>query len=101
VVSKRGGGGNIRIIKSSAGDFREYIIGIINSIGSELSQHSVELYLQRFVEEGIISPRENIILSAALSDKALASVITSGKNTVRASILKNVLAGIVVQGLRK
>lgn len=97
VISRRGGGGNIRIIRASAGSTKEYIIRIINSIGSELSQHTTEQYLQRFTEEGIILYRDNIILSAALSDRALAVVAPVERNRVRAAILKNVLARLVVQ----
>lgn len=90
VESKRGGGGYIRITRVTT-DRRSAIMHIVNSIGDKLSSSSATIMLRNMKDSGIISAYDSALMSAALSDKAYGDTPPQKRDSLRASIFKNLL----------
>ena len=90
VESKRGGGGYIRITRVTT-DRRSAIMHIVNSIGYKLSSSSAAIMLRNMKDSGIISAYDSALMSAALSDKAYGDTPPQKRDSLRASIFKNLL----------
>ena len=90
VESKRGGGGYIRITRVPT-DRRSAIMHIVNSIGDKLSSSSAAIMLRNMKDSGIISAYDSALMSAALSDKAYGDTPPQKRDSLRASIFKNLL----------
>lgn len=90
VESKRGGGGYIRITRVTT-DRRSAIMHIVNSIGDKLSSSSAAIMLKNMKDSGIISAYDSALMSAALSDKAYGDTPPQKRDSLRASIFKNLL----------
>lgn len=90
VESKRGGGGYIRITRVTT-DRRSAIMHIVNSIGNKLSSSSAAIMLRNMKDSGIISACDSALMSAALSDKAYGDTPPQKRDSLRASIFKNLL----------
>ena len=90
VESKRGGGGYIRITRVTT-DRRSAIMHIVNSIGDKLSSSSAAIMLRNMKDSGIISAYDSALMSAALSDKAYGDTPAQKRDSLRASIFKNLL----------
>jgi transcriptional regulator CtsR len=93
VESKRGGGGNIKIKKVDITKDK-YIMHIINSVGSNLSQQDVDIFIGNFLEYEIISKEEAKLLKVATSDKVL-NLPVQYKDEVRTRIFKNMLINLI------
>ena len=90
IQSRRGGGGCVTVIRIS--DRAASLIEIANlDVVKGLDAHRAELIVDRLAEEGHITDREADIIKCVLSDRALLAP-TANKDTLRASILKNVAA---------
>ena len=94
IESRRGGGGYIRIRRVEYNDGNARIMHIVNSIGKSVNMFDAGLFLKNMEEYGYISPQAHIIIRAATSDNALASVPQENKDEVRAAILKNCLLSL-------
>lgn len=90
VESKRGGGGYIRITRVTT-DRRSAIMHIVNSIGDKLSSSSAAIMLRNMKDSGIISAYDSALMSAALSNKAYGDTPPQKRDSLRASIFKNLL----------
>ena len=90
VESKRGGGGYIRITRVTT-DRGSAIMHIVNSIGDKLSSSSAAIMLRNMKDSGIISAYDSALMSAALSDKAYGDTPPQKRDSLRASIFKNLL----------
>lgn len=90
VESKRGGGGYIRITRVTT-DRRSAIMHIVNSIGDKLSSSSAAIMLRNMKDSGIISAYDSALMSVALSDKAYGDTPPQKRDSLRASIFKNLL----------
>ena len=91
IESRRGGGGSVTIRRvDSSGD--DYIISLIQSIGTSLDYPNATAYLSKLLSYSLITEREANIMAAALSDKSIPS---QQKNEARASMLKNMLLTIL------
>ena len=90
VESKRGGGGYIRITRVTTYR-RSAIMHIVNSIGDKLSSSSAAIMLRNMKDSGIISAYDSALMSAALSDKAYGDTPPQKRDSLRASIFKNLL----------
>ena len=90
VESKRGGGGYIRITRVTT-DRRSAIMHIVNSIGDKLSSSSAAIMLRNMKDSGIISAYDSALMSATLSDKAYGDTPPQKRDSLRASIFKNLL----------
>lgn len=95
VESRRGGGGHIRIKRVNITKAGNYLMHIVASIGNSISQQSAEAFINNFMDYEAVSPREGLILKAAVSDKALAGIPVETKDMVRAAILKNMLTSLL------
>lgn len=95
VESKRGGGGYIRIIRVTT-DRRVAIMHIVNSIGDRISAATARAILNNMLQQDMITHYDYNMISSALSDKAYSSIPQEQRDTLRASILKNMLATLVV-----
>lgn len=91
VESKRGGGGNIKIKKVTTSK-NDYIMHIINNIGSEISNNEVDILISDLLSYDIVNAKEARLLKVATSDNVLK--LKDDLNKVRARIFKNMLLNI-------
>lgn len=92
VESRRGGGGYIRITRVHLTTSKDTVImHVINSIGSDLDATSANMILENLVSSNIINSEVARIMSAGISERAFADVSKSIRNTVRATVFKNML----------
>ncbi|KPU42666.1 transcriptional regulator CtsR [Oxobacter pfennigii] len=90
IESRRGGGGSIRITRVSL-DNNAYFKDLISDrIGQSISQSSAESYIDAFLEQNLITPREAALMKAAVNDKAI-NIQSPDKDSIRASLLKSML----------
>lgn len=94
VESRRGGGGYIRIKKIEL-DKISYVMHFLSAINDSIDYPSAAVFVTNLFGEGIITRREAEILRLALSDRALYDVPAHIRNTVRASILRHSVLGIL------
>lgn len=92
VESRRGGGGHITIKKVN-NTKSDYIMHIINNIGSEITSNEVDILISDFLTYNIIEPKEAKLLKVATSDNVL-QLDKNIKDKVRARILKNMLLNL-------
>lgn len=94
VESRRGGGGYIKICRTNL-DSSNYISDIIDKIGQNLSQTTLDVYLNDFVRYNILDEKTANIVKVALSDKSLAKVDKINRDMVRSDMLKNIIVNII------
>lgn len=92
VESRRGGGGHITIKKVN-NTKSDYIMHIINNIGSEITANEVDIIISDFLTYDIIEPKEAKLLKVATSDNVL-QLSKETKDQVRARIFKNMLLNL-------
>lgn len=90
VESKRGGGGYIRITRVTT-DKRSAIMHIINSIGDRLSASSVNIMLRNMQDSELIPANDVALMASALSDRTYGDIPPQLRDSLRASIFKNML----------
>lgn len=90
VESRRGGGGYIRISRVHI-DRETLLMQVINSLGSHLDLPSARAILSNLTESGALDESVANTLLLCLSNKALSSVPPVQRDTVRASMVKQVL----------
>jgi transcriptional regulator CtsR len=90
IESRRGGGGYIKIIKVGIEEDEDMEELIVNTIGDSITKNKSYHIIEGLIEEEIITSREGDLMKASIEDVALGSV-TSGRNYLRADILKNML----------
>ncbi|MCG8542152.1 MAG: CtsR family transcriptional regulator [Clostridia bacterium] len=93
IESKRGGGGHIRIIRLKIDD-TQLIYNIIGEIGDSINMAKAVSLVNFFLERGIIKKREATIMIAAINNRAI-NIDSEIKNSVRASILKSMIASLL------
>lgn len=92
VESRRGGGGHITIKKVN-NTKSEYIMHIINNIGSEITSNEVDILISDFLTYDILEAKEAKLLKVATSDNVL-QLDKDTKDSVRARIFKNMLLNL-------
>lgn len=92
VESRRGGGGHI-LIKKVNNTKSEYIMHIINNIGTTLTVNDVDILISDFLTYEIITAKEAKLLKVATSDNVL-GLGKEIKDQVRARIFKNMLLNL-------
>ncbi|NMB28170.1 MAG: CtsR family transcriptional regulator [Tissierellia bacterium] len=90
IESRRGGGGYIKIVKVGLEEDEGMEDLMINAIGNSVTKNKAYHIIEGLIEEEVITLREGSLMKAAIEDIALGSV-TSGRNYLRADILKNML----------
>ncbi len=92
VESRRGGGGHITIKKVN-NTKSDYIMHIINNIGSEITSNEVDILISDFLTYEILEAKEAKLLKVATSDNVL-QLDKDTKDKVRARIFKNMLLNL-------
>ena len=90
VESRRGGGGFIRITRIHT-DKNTALMHIINSIGKELDYNDARLMTDNLQCAGAISEQCAVLINAAVAQRNFVGLPKSAANTIRASIVKNML----------
>ena len=96
VESRRGGGGYIRIRKVRSSP-KELIMHTVNSVGDYLDFATARAFVSNIYETGIIDSKTARLMLAAVSDNALRPVTPSGRDTVRASVFKQLLINLITE----
>ena len=94
VESRRGVGGYIKICITNL-NRSDYISDIIDKISQNLSQTTLDVYLNDFVRYNILNKKTANIVRVALSDKSLAKVDKYDRDLVRSDMLKNIIVNII------
>ncbi|MGM9522412.1 MAG: CtsR family transcriptional regulator [Oscillospiraceae bacterium] len=90
VESRRGGGGYIRIRRVQT-DPKLLVMHTVNAIGSKIDLGSASALLDNCVAAGVLSAGAAQLMLSAVGDAALRPVEPSGRDVVRAAILKQML----------
>lgn len=96
VESRRGGGGHVKIKRINISIPGNYLMHIISSMGSSISQQSAEVFINNFVDYNVISQREASIMKAAISDKIIGGIPMPNRDILRAAQLKNMIISLIV-----
>ena len=94
VESRRGGGGYIRISRVRRGP-GELIMHTVNSVGGSLDYATAAAFVSNIYETGMIDEAAARLILAAVGDKALRPVSPADRDTVRASIFKQLLINLL------
>lgn len=97
VESRRGGGGHIIIRRILIDNKIDYLMHVVMSMGNSISQHTAEIFINNFEDYKVISKREAILLKAATSNCILSEGLNVQRDEIRASILKNMLMGLLTE----
>lgn len=90
VESRRGGGGYIRIRRVRM-DPKQLVMHTVNAIGDAVDLNTAAALLSNLLASGAISERGAHMALAAVGNAALRPVDPQQRDTVRASILKQIL----------
>ena len=94
IESRRGGGGCIRIVRKQM-HRDEYLMHFFYAVGDQIEENEAKAYLRNLLDQEIITQREAVIISNALSGAALQNVTPEGRNTVRAQIFRHILLSLM------
>ena len=94
IESRRGGGGYIRITRVVS-DKSGALMHIINSIGEELDSLSGEIMIKNLLASSIISTEAAKLMLTAASDRTLRVIPRPMRDSLRASIYKNMLLTLI------
>lgn len=94
VESRRGGGGCIKISRVSCSG-EAPLMHIVNSIGGSIDERSCESYLVNLVYNSLLSKSDARLILAAAGDTALRQLPPEQRDSVRASIFKQMLLSII------
>ena len=95
IESRKGGGGCIRIIRKQMHK-NEYLMHFFYAIGEKISENEALAYINNLLDNDIITSREAIMMSSALSNAALNNVLPrSAREVVRAGIFKHIILSIM------
>ena len=90
VESRRGGGGYIKITRATCTP-ETLMMHPINSIGDSMDEKTCRANIQNLYARGILPQQTAQVMSAAISDKAYREIPQELRNTVRASVFKQML----------
>ena len=96
VESRRGGGGHVKIRRINITIPGNYLMHIVSSMGSSISQQSAEVFIKNFIDYDVISEREGFIMMAATSDKIIGGISMPDRDILRAAQLKNMILSLLV-----
>ena len=90
VESRRGGGGYIKITKVKVSK-SPAIMHLVNSIGNKIDNLTAKIMVQNLLDSEIVSYKAAKLILCAVSDRFYTGVPRSAKDTLRATLLKNML----------
>jgi transcriptional regulator CtsR len=94
IESKRGGGGSIRITRVSL-DSNDYLRHLLEErIGDTITQGTAQSIIDSFLENGLITERESVIMKSVVNDKAI-GIQFQERDYIRAGLLKSMLLVLV------
>lgn len=96
VESRRGGGGYIRIRRVRQTP-RELIMHTVNSVGESLDYVTATAFVSNIYETGIIDKKTARLMLSAVSNNALRPIAAGDRDTVRASIFKQLLVNLITE----
>lgn len=96
VESRRGGGGHVKIKRINITRPGNYLMHIVSSMGTSISQQSAEVFINNFIDYNVISEREGLIMRAAVSDKVIGGIPMPDRDILRATQLKNMILSLLV-----
>ena len=94
VESRRGGGGYIRITRVRQTP-RELIMHTVNSVGERLDLPTATAFVSNIYEAGLVDKPTARLLLAAVGNRALRPIAPADRDTVRASIFKQLLVTLI------
>ena len=94
IESRRGGGGYIRIKRISL-NHTSAIMHIINSIGDRIDALSTRIVIENCLETDLIEQKQAELMYAAVSNAALQAVPPVLRDSLRASLLKQMLLTLI------
>lgn len=89
VESRRGGGGYIRVGHVQVDDSYQHAIKLLQSIGPELDERSMEDILASLRDYQVISPRKYQVIRGIIQQEV--GTVSAGKDILRASLLRSLL----------
>lgn len=95
VESRRGGGGSIRITRVEINSKQAYLMHIVNSMGSQISQNVAHIFINNFKDYDMVTTMEDRVLKAATSDKSLIDLPIHLRDQVRSRIMKNIILSML------
>lgn len=90
VESQRGGGGYVRIRRINASK-SGVVMHVVNSIGTVMDAATAGIFLKNMQENDILTREQARLIAAAVSDKVMPGISPKQRDTVRASIFKQML----------
>lgn len=93
VESRRGGNGYIRIRRVQTTP-RDLVMHTVNAIGQKLDLSTALAFLSNLQAAGVIDSNTAQLISSAIGDNALRPVEKNDRDTVRASIVKQMLINL-------
>lgn len=94
IESRRGGGGYIRIKRITL-NHTSAIMHIINSIGDRIDALSTRIVIENCLETDLIEQKQAGLMYAAVSNTALQAVPPVLRDSLRASLLKQMLLTLI------
>ena len=96
VESRRGGGGYIRIRRVQCRPGTSPLMHTVNAIGECLVPGAAKAILDNLVYQRLIPPAVARVMASALSDQAYRDVPVEQRDKLRASLMKQMLASLVL-----
>lgn len=94
VESRRGGGGYIRITRINLNG-NNAIMHIINSIGESIDYKTAAVLLRNMEDQKVLTHQTLRLMESAISDRVYYMVAPQTRDTLRASVLKNMLLAVM------
>lgn len=94
VESRRGGGGYIRITRVAM-EPKMLIMHTVNTVGERVDINTATAFVANLLHEGAISGAEARMILSAIGNNALRPARHEERDTLRASILKQILINIL------
>ena len=93
--SRRGGGGYIRIVRAPMTK-NNYLMHFFHALGTSVTYQDAKAYIRNLLDNDIITQREAVILTSAVSDSALDRLEMRTRNIIRADIMRHILMTLMV-----
>lgn len=90
IESRRGGGGYVRIVRMHPRQEGNMLDALLKRIGNSIDEETAFAITQHLKDCNLITDREAALIRAAVGRNALALPV-SGKDVLRAAVLKNLL----------
>ncbi len=92
VETRRGGGGYVRIVSLQLDEEDDLQDALTEAVGAQLSQSDSEGLTAYLYQQGILTQREMLLFNSMLKDRVMTGVEKSQRDTMRASMMQQVLA---------